>query len=118
MNAPNEPEGPVGPGRSPTQPRYDLRLRTSGAFLALAGEFDLAEEARLRSHLRRAEARGDGVVVVDVVEVTFVERITLQVLDEARCRLMAAGRRLELRGVGPRFRRVCRVTGYLHLLGA
>ncbi|WP_434447759.1 STAS domain-containing protein [Lentzea sp. E54] len=77
-----------------------LRVRRHGAVVALSGEVDLNTSALLRSELLLAceFGEGDGDVVVDFTELTFIGSSGLHVLLET-ARVLGS-RRLVLLGGG------------------
>lgn len=62
------------------------------------GEVDMATAPALRERLLAAIADGDGVVVVDVSGVDFMDSSGFAVLVTASQRLRSTGRDLEVRG--------------------
>ncbi|MEV8099492.1 STAS domain-containing protein [Kitasatospora sp. NPDC085879] len=83
---------------------------TAPATVTARGDIDLATAPRLRRVLARAlKAHRD--VVLDLSEVTFVDRAGLGALVEARNLAGRRGGRLVLWGAGPRVVRLIRLTG-------
>lgn len=100
---------------------YAIELRDAGdgiAVVVLEGELDLAAVPELREQLTeagRVAARG---VVLDMVEVTFVDSSALRELLRAHAAMRDAGSVLVLAGVGPpvaRLFELTRTTGILSL---
>jgi anti-sigma B factor antagonist len=83
---------------------------TSATTIALSGELDMATVPILEEHLVRAEADGVAAIVIDLVEVTFIESVGLHAFVAARERAEANGRQLLLFGVKPELRRVFELT--------
>ncbi|SDG85069.1 anti-sigma B factor antagonist [Lentzea fradiae] len=75
-----------------------LEVRRRGASVALTGEVDLNTSGLLRSELELACASGDGDVVVDFTDLTFIGSSGLHVLIETAAALRE--RRLVLLGGG------------------
>ena len=75
-----------------------LQVRRRGAVLALVGEVDLSTTELLRSELALACASGDGDVVIDFTDLSFIGSSGLHVLIETATLL--GQRRLVLLGGG------------------
>lgn len=89
-------------------------VRKEGAtppLLALSGEMDLRAAAELREALLKALADGEGRVVLDMSELTFIDSTTISVLIMARKRADAAGGEVTVRGVPDRVQRIFTITG-------
>ena len=86
------------------------------ATIALSGELDLETVPVLEEHLVRIEADGVAVIVVDLVELTFMESLGVHAFIAARERAFANGRQLLLLGAKPSVRRVFELTGTAFLL--
>jgi anti-sigma B factor antagonist len=93
-------------------PPFTARVEpgTNATTIALSGELDMATVPILEEHLVRAEADGVAAIVIDLVEVTFIESVGLHAFVAARERAEANGRRLLLFGVKPELRRVFELT--------
>ena len=87
-----------------TEPGRDLTL------LRLAGELDLYTAPRLQEHLRTAMA-GDGDVVIDLSELTFIDSTGLGDLARTHRQLEAQSRRLVLRSPTAMVFRVLDISG-------
>ena len=66
-------------------------------FVRLRGEFDGASSARLIEILDAAAALGDGDVVVDVRQVSFMDSATIRVFETTAAALASDARNLVLR---------------------
>jgi anti-anti-sigma factor len=86
-----------------------MQIRTDGATLVLAGDFDARSTFQVRTALYDLLAAHDDVVV-DLSAVEAVDLIALKVLAAASRRSVQAGRRLTLRGCGPAVRRILHVS--------
>jgi anti-anti-sigma factor len=87
--------------------------------VVLEGELDLAAVPELREQLTEAGRVAARAVVLDMVEVTFVDSSALRELLRAHSALRDAGRDLVLAGVGPpvaRLFELTRTTGILSLV--
>ena len=81
---------------------YAIEARTTPAghvVLALEGELDLAASPAVREELEAAGATGARLVVLDMVEVTFVDSSALRELLRADASLRGAGSLLFLAAV-------------------
>lgn len=89
---------------------------SSATTIALSGELDMETVPILEEHLVRAEADGVAAIVIDLVELTFIESVGLRAFLAARERAEANGRQLLLFGAKPQVRRVFELTGKESLL--
>jgi anti-anti-sigma factor len=78
--------------------------------LALAGDLDRRSVAAVREALHDLLGSASGDVVLDVSRIGLVDTTGLGLLVAAHRRALAAGRRVVLRGVGPRLARALAVT--------
>ena len=83
---------------------------STAACLSAAGEIDLASAPILASHLQRAIDDGDGVVAVDLGDVTFIDSSGVNALVTAH---LAAPTRLRLTRLHPNVRRVLEIADLL-----
>jgi anti-sigma B factor antagonist len=83
---------------------------TSVTTIALSGELDMATVPILEEHLVRVEADGVEAIVIDLVELTFIESVGLHAFLAAREPAEANGHQLFLFGVKPELRRVFELT--------
>lgn len=88
----------------------------SATTIALSGELDMSTVPILEEHLERIEAEGVKAIVVDLVELTFMESLGVHAFVTARKRADANGRQLLLVGAKPTVRRVFELTGTDSLL--
>ena len=83
---------------------------TSVTTIALSGELDMATVPILEEHLGRVEADGAEAIVIDLLEVSFIESVGHHAFLAARERAEANGHQLFLFGVRPELRRVFELT--------
>lgn len=79
--------------------------------LRLAGELDLRAATDLRGALLRALTDGDGSVVLDLVDLSFIDSTIISVLIMARKRAEMADGQVRLRNVPGRIQRILSITG-------
>jgi anti-anti-sigma factor len=79
--------------------------------IALSGELDIATVSILEEHLVRIEADGVATIVIDLVEVTFIESMGLRACLDARKRARQDNRELLFFGAKPELRRVFELAG-------
>jgi anti-anti-sigma factor len=91
---------------------------SSATTIALSGELDLETVPILEERLVQVEADGVAAIVIDLVELTFIESEGLRAFLAARERAEANGRQLLLFGAEPQVRRVFELTGKESLLEA
>ena len=89
---------------------------TSATTIALSGDLDMATVPLLQETLVRTEADGVAALMIDLVEVTFVDSSALHAFAAARERAVASGCQLLLFGAKPQIRRVFELTGSVSLL--
>jgi anti-sigma B factor antagonist len=78
--------------------------------VAVVGEIDVATAPTLAEHLGVHEAKGSGVVVVDLLGVSFLDSTALGVLVGSFKRLGEAGGTLKLVIAEPRILKVFEIT--------
>jgi anti-anti-sigma factor len=88
----------AGERRAPARPapaefRVDVLPVRGGVRVRPVGEIDLATIDRLREHVFAAMAAGEGLVILDLRETTFLDSTGLRLTLEADAR--AAGNRIE-----------------------
>lgn len=79
--------------------------------LSVSGEIDVATAPELREHLQRRTAANAPTVVVDLLEVSFLDSTALGVLVGALKRSREAGGELRLVIAQPRILKVFEITG-------
>ena len=84
--------------------------RPGGIHVELSGELDLATAPKLEDEMRRIEAEGPGLVVLDLKGLVFMDSSGLRSLLAADARAREAGRRLVLVRGDERVQRVLRIT--------
>ena len=84
--------------------------QAGGVHVALAGELDLASAPKLEDELKRVEADGPAVIVLDLQSLSFMDSSGLRALLAADARAREAGRRLVLVRGDERVQRVLRIT--------
>jgi anti-anti-sigma factor len=89
---------------------------TSATTIALSGELDMATVPILEEHLVQAESGGVAAIVIDLVDLTFIDSVGLRAFLAARERAEANGRQLLMFGAKPQVRRVFEITGKESLL--
>ena len=77
---------------------------------SLAGELDLASEARARRVLLEALASRPRKLVVDLAGVKFIDSTGLRVLLSVRNRAATMGTRVVLSGIGPAVERTLEIA--------
>lgn len=83
---------------------------SAGHEIALSGRLDVSAVSRVREALHEAIDLGCGDLVVDLSGIELLDATGLGVLLGADRRAKQAGRRVVLRGAGPRVRRILEVT--------
>jgi anti-anti-sigma factor len=89
----------------------------SAATLQPTGEVDMATAAQLRDRLEAVIDASTGDVVVDLVDVTFLDSTGLVVLLAAHQQLEAQARRLVVRNPSRFVNRVLELSGAADVLG-
>jgi anti-anti-sigma factor len=84
--------------------------------IALEGELDYSSALTLDDELRRAEARGLGVMVLDLHELRFMDSTGLAIIANAYRRMRRGGRRLVVACPTAGVRRILQLTGMLERL--
>ncbi len=88
-----------------------IRVDTSdGVCVRVAGEIDLATAPVLATQLQRSIADGDGVIIVNLGDVTFIDAYGIHALIAAH---QAAPGRLRLGMLQPAVRKVFEITALL-----
>ncbi len=89
--------------------------RQGTSVVAVSGEVDVATAPALREALERVVDEDHGPVVVDLIDVTFIDSTGLGVLIGARKRCADAGRDLRVVVGEPRILKVFEITGLTEL---
>jgi anti-sigma B factor antagonist len=79
--------------------------------LSVAGEIDVATAPELRDHLQACVTKNNSTIVVDLVDVTFLDSTALGVLVGGLKRCREAGGDLHLVIAEPRILKVFEITG-------
>lgn len=89
---------PMGPGMAPTVPAFDVSTEAGPdgrpRAVAVSGELDIAAAPDVGAAVRRAQAAGDGMLVLDLSEVIHLDSSGLRVLLDAAARARQRERRL------------------------
>lgn len=96
-------------------PVSDPSASDVAAFTA-AGEFDMANAESLGAELDRAIERTDGTLVIDLLDVTYLDSTALSVLLSAHEHLSAVGRTLRVGRASATVERLFEVCGVASLL--
>lgn len=89
----------------------DERTGTSPLVIAVRGEIDVATAPQLRESLHRVIADGESTVVLDLLEVTFLDSTALGVMVGALKRCREAGGELHVVIADPRIMKIFEITG-------
>jgi anti-anti-sigma factor len=84
--------------------------RADGVLIEIAGELDLATAPKLEDEMKRVEADGPAVIVLDLRPLSFMDSSGLRALLSADSRAREAGRRLVLVRGDERVQRVLKIT--------
>lgn len=79
--------------------------------VAVGGEIDVATAPQLRECLHRVIAQGDPVIVLDLLEVSFLDSTALGVLVGALKRCRELGGELHVVVADPRIMKIFEITG-------
>jgi anti-sigma B factor antagonist len=90
-------------------------VRGKGTVVRVSGEVDVATAPALRDCLGQVIERDAGIVVVDLLRVTFIDSTGLGVLIGARKRCVEDGRELRIVVDEPRILKVLDITGLTEL---
>jgi anti-sigma B factor antagonist len=91
--------------------RIEERAGASAPVIAVSGEIDVATAPQLRECLHRVIAQGETTVVLDLLEVTFLDSTALGVLVGALKRCRELGGELHIVVVDPRIMKIFEITG-------
>jgi anti-sigma B factor antagonist len=84
--------------------------REGGAQIALTGELDIATAPQLEDEVRRLEAEGCGLIVIDLRGLEFMDSSGLRALLAADTRSRERGARVVIVRGDERIQRVLRIT--------
>jgi anti-sigma B factor antagonist len=90
---------------------FTLTSSPPDAFVRAYGELDAFTTQRLVQDLNAALDDGCLRILLDLVDVTFVDAAALRALDRFRAHLAADGGSLRVVGTSDRFLNLCRMTG-------
>jgi anti-sigma B factor antagonist len=92
---------------------FRIEERTGGnvPVIAVGGEIDVATAPQLRESLHRIIAQGEATVVVDLLDVTFLDSTALGVLVGALKRCRELGGDLHVVVTDPRIVKIFEITG-------
>ena len=90
--------------------------RNGVASIALSGELDVTTVPVLEDHLAQFEGEGARAIMIDLRELTFLDRSAMQAFIAARERADGQGRTLILVGASPGARRLFELTDTEFLL--
>lgn len=96
-------------------PVFTTHLAPTTSRLAVSGELDLASREQLRWRLAQAEQFAGSSVELDLGGVTYVDASCLRVVDDARRRLEASGRSLDITVASRQFAMISSLAGYFEL---
>lgn len=102
---------PILPGEEPTGFSIAREDGVEPPTVRLAGELDLRAATELREELLRALGDGDGSLLLDMTELSFLDSTIISVLIMAKRRAEQAGGEVRLRNVPDRVKRVFSITG-------
>lgn len=86
-------------------------IQATGAVICLQGEHDAFTAGALSEAIAAATARGEGDLVIDLRDVSFLSVATVGVICQAREVLRAQSRSMVLRSPSPRAQRVLDLCG-------
>ena len=84
--------------------------RGAGAHVVLRGELDIASAPKLEEEVRRLEAQGRGLILIDLRGLEFMDSSGLRALLAADMRARDRGARLVIVRGDDRIQRVLRIT--------
>jgi anti-sigma B factor antagonist len=91
--------------------RIEERSGASAPVIAVGGEIDVATAPQLRECLHRVIARGESTVILDLLDVTFLDSTALGVLVGALKRCRELGGELHIVVADPRIMKIFEITG-------
>ena len=92
---------------------FEIKERTGAAapVIAVSGEIDVATAPQLRESLHRVIAQGEATVMLDLLDVTFLDSTALGVLVGALKRCRELGGELHIVVADPRIMKIFEITG-------
>jgi anti-sigma B factor antagonist len=96
---------------------FTLTTSPPDAFVRAFGELDVFTSQRLKTGMSEAVDAGCRRVLLDLVDVTFVDAAALRALERFRAQLTEDGGSLRLVGTSDRFLTLCRMTGLASTFG-
>jgi len=93
-----------------------MEIFTDGPTIHLSGDFDVRSTMEVRNAIYEHLLGHDQDVVVDLTDVTTIDKTALKVLAVATRQASRTGRRLTLRGCGPSVRRMLHLTHLIRLV--
>jgi anti-sigma B factor antagonist len=87
-----------------------IEQRSGGVHVTLTGELDISTAQRLEDDLRRVEAEGPELIVLDLQPLTFMDSTGLRLVITADIRARQEGRRLVIVQGNEMVQRVMRLT--------
>jgi len=93
--------------------KFQIEERAGGStpVIAVSGEIDVATAPQLRECLHRVIAQGESTIVLDLLDVTFLDSTALGVLVGALKRCREAGGDLHVVVADPRIMKIFEITG-------
>lgn len=89
----------------------EQRASATSPVIAVSGEIDVATAPQLRECLHRVIAQGEATVVLDLLDVTFLDSTALGVLVGALKRCRELGGELNIVVADPRIVKIFEITG-------
>ena len=93
-----------------------MDITTDGPTLVLHGDFDVRSTMEVRNAIYEHLHGHDEDVVVDLTDVTTIDKTALKVLAVATRQASRSGRHLTLRGCGPSVRRMLHLTHLIRVV--
>jgi anti-anti-sigma factor len=87
-----------------------IEQRAGGVYVTLSGELDISTAQRLEDDLRRVEADGPELIVLDLQRLSFMDSTGLRLLITADMRARQAERRVVIVQGNEMVQRVMRLT--------
>jgi anti-anti-sigma factor len=87
-----------------------IEQHDAAVHVVLTGELDISTAQMLEDDLRRVEAEGPGLIVLDLKELAFLDSTGLRLMITADARAREDGRKVAIVGANPMIQRVLRLT--------